>query len=265
MQEKPTETRIAVEIRKDAGRAFTLIELLVVIAIIAILAALLMPALKGARDSAKTVQCLNNLRQIGVCAKLYEEDYNNSIMPARIVNPSKTGVIGYWMDFVMFYLKKCTDYPSYTFTVGTSSYNHYHNTPYSFRRTTILHCPSMTATNIESDYANNICLGDDQGTYYAMNLKAGQVPRPSETLQFVCKGAPTCWFSYFGSAVTSRSDISLGVHRAGAPGIFVDGHATVVPLHRNYHFSDVYNQMGYLIDTNVCIYPAVIGPRLPPW
>jgi len=55
-------------------RAFTLIELLVVIAIVAVLASLLLPALARSKDSARRIQCVNNIRQLGFAALMYWED-----------------------------------------------------------------------------------------------------------------------------------------------------------------------------------------------
>jgi len=67
--------------RRSQPSAFTLLELLIVIAIISMLAALLLPALKSARDKAYTTACANNLHQIQLALVMYGDDYNSYYPP----------------------------------------------------------------------------------------------------------------------------------------------------------------------------------------
>jgi len=90
---------------RDAARGgFSLIELLVVVAVVAILAALLFPALEKGRQKARGIECLNNLRQLGLGWQMYAEDYRERLVPnwgnaAAGLDESCPSWVAGWMDY----------------------------------------------------------------------------------------------------------------------------------------------------------------------
>jgi prepilin-type processing-associated H-X9-DG protein/prepilin-type N-terminal cleavage/methylation domain-containing protein len=77
-------------------KGMTLLEILVVISIIAVLVGLLFPSIKGIQQMGKTVQCMNNLRQIGAALQLYSADYQGKFPSIGSANLS--GISGGWSD-----------------------------------------------------------------------------------------------------------------------------------------------------------------------
>src|SRR2546430_1890949 len=88
-------------------RGFTLIELLVVIAIIAVLIALLLPAVQAAREAARRMQCVNNLKQIGIAMHNYH-DVPNVLPPG-----SRSCCWGTYFHFILPYVEQSAAFNGY--------------------------------------------------------------------------------------------------------------------------------------------------------
>ena len=98
-------------------RGFTLIELLVVIAIIAILAAILFPVFARAREKARQASCQSNLKQFGLAATMYAQDYDGVMVNSSVKDPAYPDSNGrWWMILLQPYIKndQLLDCPSYS-------------------------------------------------------------------------------------------------------------------------------------------------------
>ncbi len=215
-------------------KRFTLIELLIVIAIIAILAAMLLPALNKAKQKSKAITCLSQQKQIGTAFIMYAGDYNDWMVPVQKRNVLPND--GRWMYTIIPYLGASTTVNPQDAWLGKRK---------------ILICPETTA---QSSVPDEILLGGYLGTNYLWNdllgfynattgvwqpidggakggywRKLSNARQPSKALVMVDGRPKTFWKGtyYFYSSVSdtfTKSCISWR-HNGFDNGLYADGHS----------------------------------------
>ena len=190
---------------------FTLIELLVAISIIAILASMLLPALRQTRMKAHSITCSGNLKQLLTASMMYSQDYDSYIEPGLL----DTGTFRSWLDLLQIYLGKNIENVS------------------SLSDSPIAVCP---ASPIRFGYGHNYAyLGWSQGAGIRIFKKLAQFKKPSVTTHLVDDikttaadpSAYSSWSCFVRTGGTALQDATVYFVHIGKANIgWLDGHVS---------------------------------------
>jgi prepilin-type N-terminal cleavage/methylation domain-containing protein/prepilin-type processing-associated H-X9-DG protein len=207
-------------VRGRALGAFTLVELLVVISIIAILAALLLPALGRAKASAQAIACRNHLKQWGLATQLYACEHDDFLPPDGSASGSSTGS-GWYID-----LPRALGLPDYA------------------------QMPWRTNAAIEPGNSLWICPANPRRSngknlfHYCLNEHVNGIGTGNQVkLTAIRQPVATVWlFDNGGLApVAQENNVHTNLHGGGAQFVFLDGH---VARFRNTLYWDFSNHKG---------------------